>query len=262
MTEWRLAHDVHGPEGAPVVVLGSSLGTDRRMWDEQLPALAERFRVVRYDHLGHGESPVPQQPVTVADLATGVVALMDALGVERAHHVGLSLGGAVAQWLAVHRAARVDRMALVCTAADFAPAQRWRDRAGTVRGEGTASLVESTLGRWFTPAFGDAARQQELLDGLRATSDAGYAACCEALASFEVRGELGRVRAPTLVISGREDPATPPARGEELVAGISAGGGMAWLEVVPGAHLASVESAETVTRLLLAHLGADDGSVA
>jgi len=262
VTEGQLAHDVHGPAEAPVVVLGSSLGTDRTMWDEQLPALAERFRVVRYDHPGHGDSPLRGRPVTVADLGAGVLALMDELGVDRAHQVGLSLGGAVAQWLAVHQSRRVDRLALVCTAADFSPAQRWRDRAAAVRGQGTTSLVESTRGRWFTAAFDDVARQQELLDRLQGTTDAGYAACCEALASFDLRGELGQVRAPTLVISGRDDPATPPARGEELVAGIREGGGSARLEVVPGAHLASVESAETVTGLLLEHLGAEDGSVA
>ncbi|MGH8828513.1 MAG: alpha/beta fold hydrolase, partial [Jiangellaceae bacterium] len=112
-----LGYDVHGPADAPVVVLGSSLGTTRTMWDEQLPALSERYRVVRYDHRGHGRSPVPPAPYTVDDLGADLVALLDELGIVRAHHVGLSLGGIVAMWLAAHHPARVDRLALVCTGA-------------------------------------------------------------------------------------------------------------------------------------------------
>lgn len=256
----RLGHDVHGPKDAPVMVLGSSLGTTRSMWDEQLPALTPAFRVIRYDHRGHGESEVPPGPYALEDLVGDVLALLDSLAVGRAHHVGLSLGGMVALRLAATAPERVDRLALVCTAAHL-PAQGWLDRAATVRAEGTAAVTDSVAARWFTPAFARTARADALREAMRGLPAEGYAACCEAIAAMDLRPLLAGVRAPTLVVAGAEDPATPPELGREIADAVNRGGGSARVEMVDGAaHLASVERADRVSDLLLQHFGADAGA--
>lgn len=257
-----LGFDVHGPGDAPVLVLGSSVGTTRTLWDEQLPALAERFRVVRYDHRGHGASTVPPGPYRLPELAGDVVALLDELEVERAHVVGLSLGGMVALQLAATSPGRVDRLALVCTAAHFPATQMWLDRAATVRSQGMAAIVDAVTSRWFTPAFAGSERAAELSDGLREVPAEGYAACCEAIAAMDLRPLLGEIVAPTLVVAGAQDPATPPEMGAALVGGIRAGGGEARLETVDGAaHLGNVEKADEVTQLLLEHLTGERADV-
>lgn len=259
-----LAHDVHGPDGAPVVVLGSSLGTTRSMWDEQLPALAERFRVVRYDHRGHGGSPVPPGPYSLQDLAGDVLALMDRLGVERAHLGGLSLGGMVAMHIAGTAPERVDRLALLCTSSAMPPGP-WLERAADVRRGGLASVAGAVAARWFTEPFSATSRAAQLRAVLAGVPDEGYASCCEAIASMDLPPVLGSITAPTLVLAGAEDPATPPDHGAAIVAAVVAGGGRARLEIVPGAaHLAAVERPDVVTAAILEHLadvapGGEDG---
>jgi len=249
-----LHHVVAGPADAPVVVLGGSLGSTLAMWEPQLPALAERFRVVRYDHRGHGQSPVPPGPYELADLGADVLALLDRLGVERAHHVGLSLGGMVALWLAEHAPERVDRLALLCTSAQLGPAQRWIDRAAAVLAAGDVGAVaDAVVAGWFTAGF--AAREPARVAAARAmvagTPPDGYAACCGAIERMDLTGDLATVTAPTLVIAGAEDPAAPLPHAERLAAGIPS----ARLAVVPdAAHLASLEHPAAVTALLLDHL--------
>jgi 3-oxoadipate enol-lactonase len=251
----RLGYDVTGPREAPVVVLGSSLGTTRAMWDEQVPALAQRFRVVRYDHLGHGESDVPPGPYTISGLAAEVLALLDDRGVARAHLAGVSLGAMVAMQIAATAPERVDRVALICTAAHLPP-QSWRDRASTVRSGGVGAVADAVALRWFTPAFAGTERAAQLRDGLRAVPREGYAACCDAVAEMDLRPLLGAVRAPTLVVAGADDTATPPELSKEI-AGLL--GGPVRLEIVEGAaHLGSVEQSGEVTRLLLRHFESRD----
>ena len=248
------AFDVHGPEGAPLVVLGSSLGTTRGMWDPQLDRLATRFRVVRYDHRGHGGSPVPPGPYRLEDLAGDVVDLLDHLGAPRAHHVGLSLGGVVALWLAAYAPERVDRLCVLCTAPSFPPASAWTERAATVRAHGTGAIVDTVLGRWFTPAFAASGAARAVREAFLAQDREGYASCCEALAATDLTHALGRITAATLAVAGAEDPVSPP---ERLAAIAGAVGGEGRVAVVAGAaHLANVEQAEAVTALLLEHLEA------
>jgi 3-oxoadipate enol-lactonase / 4-carboxymuconolactone decarboxylase len=258
MTTGLLGHDVHGPHDAPVLVLGGSLGADRRMWDPQLPELAEHFRVIRYDHLGHGESPVPPGPYTLADLGGAVLALLDHLGVARAHVAGLSLGGMVGMWLAAHHPGRVDRLALFCTSAQMPPAQNWLDRAATTRAEGTAAVADAVIARWFTPEWVRAhpesfAAHHAMLCAVPAQ---GYAACCEAIAAMDLRPDLPRIGAPTLVVAAADDPATPESHARVIEAGIRSGGTPCRVEVVAGAHLATVSNPTVCTRLLVDHLGA------
>jgi 3-oxoadipate enol-lactonase len=248
-----LGYHVDGPDGAPVLVLGSSLGTDLRMWEPQLPALSRHFRVVRYDHRGHGSSEVPAGPYSLADLAGDVLALLDHLGVGRAHLGGLSLGGMVAMWLAAHAPARVDRVVLFCTSAYLPPPQGWLDRAATVRDGGTAAVVDAVTARWFTPAFATA--RPDVLAAHRAMMvsqpRAGYAACCEAVAGMDLRDALPAVEAPTLVVAGRNDLATPEPHARTIAERI---GPAARVELVDGAHLATVENPEVCSELIVKHL--------
>ncbi|MEV4624680.1 3-oxoadipate enol-lactonase [Micromonospora sp. NPDC049523] len=251
----RLHARIDGPEHAPVLVLGSSLGTTGQMWRPQVDALASRFRVIRYDHAGHGGSAPPSAPYTIAGLGTDLLDLLDDLGIRRVSYAGLSLGGMVGMWLAAYAPQRVERLALLCTSALLGPPEGWRERAETVRRAGTGAIADAVLARWFTPPF--AARRPEVVAAhramLTATQADGYAACCEAIGAMDLRPDLPRITAPTLVIAGAEDPATPVPHAELIAATIPA----ARLRVVPdAAHLANVEQPELVTELLLDHLAA------
>ena len=249
-----LHREVAGPVDAPVVLLGHSLGTSTRMWDAQVPALAERLRVVRFDHRGQGRSPVPPGPYEIADLAGDIVALMDELGIERAHYCGLSIGAMAGMWLGAHAPERVDRLVLLCTSAHHAPASAWAQRAATVLAAGsTEPVADTVVDRWLTPAF--AAAHPDVRAGLRALLIAspprGYAACCGAIERMDLRGDLPRIAAPALVVGGAGDPATPPDQ-QELIAERIPG---ARLELLAdAAHLATAEQPQAVTRLILEHL--------
>lgn len=244
-------HVVEGPGDAPAVVLINSLGADLSMWDPQANALRSAFRVVRFDARGHGASPVPPPPYAVADLGEDVLVLLDRLEIERAAMCGVSLGGATAIWLALNAPDRVSRLAVCFSAAYFGAPEGWLQRAATVRARGMTAVVDSVLERWFTPAF--AGREPQVVERARtmlaATPAEGYAAGCEAVAGIDLRAELPRIEAPTLVLSGDQDPATPPARGRQIAARVP---GAAFAEI-PAAHLGNLEQAELVNSLLFAH---------
>ncbi|MEX3649202.1 3-oxoadipate enol-lactonase, partial [Mycolicibacterium porcinum] len=207
-------HVVTGRPDGPVVVFSNSLGSTHRMWDAQLAAFEERFRVVRYDTRGHGDSPVPDGPYSIDDLADDLVALLDSLDVPRAHLVGLSLGGMTAMRVAARHPERVDRLAVLCTGAQLPPASAWTDRAATVRAQGSAAVAEAVVARWFSPGYSGGRASWEAL--VAATPAEGYAACCEAIAALDLRGDLPNITAPTLAIAGTDDPATPPAKLAEI----------------------------------------------
>ncbi len=254
----RLAARIDGPRDAPVLVLGNSLGTSSALWQRQLPALAGRFRLLRYELPGHGLaggefSPAPAGPYTVAGLGAGVLAALDRLGVARALYCGVSLGGMIGMWVAATAPDRIAGLALCCTSAHLPPTQMWRERAVTVRANGTSVIVGQAVGRWFTPAF--AAREPdvtaEFTAGLAATRPAGYAGCCEAIAAMDLRPQLAAITAPTLVIAGADDPATPPWHGA-VIAGSIPG---ARLKVIRGAaHLANVSQPGEVSAALVQHV--------
>jgi 3-oxoadipate enol-lactonase len=254
MTAVAVSHSVAGPEDAPVVVLSNSLGATRAMWDPQVPALAERYRVISYDTRGHGDSPSPAGPYTLDDLVDDLVALLDEVGAERAHVAGLSLGGMTALRLAAREPGRVDRLALLCTSAKPDP-QPFLDRAAAVRSGGTAPLAPAIAGRWLTPAY--AAEHPDLVARLEAMiagcDDDGYAACAEVVAAVDLREDLGRIPAPTVVISGWDDLALPPEH-QKLIADSIPGAEL--VTVSPGAHLANLEQPLRVTGVLLGHFDA------
>lgn len=247
-----LHHVLSGPPDAPVVVLGPSLGTTTALWEPQLAALESRFRVLRYDHRGHGGSPSAPGPCRIEDLAGDVLALLDALDLPRVSYCGVSLGGMVGMWLAGHAPERVERLVLCCTTASFTDPGPWLERAAAVRAAGTGSIAPSVVGRWFTPAFREAHPDvaPAFEAGLSAVDNEGYAACCEALASLDLRSVLPAIGAPTAVVAGVHDEATPPSRGRAIADAVPG----ASFHLVEGAHLANVEAADAVSAILGEHL--------
>lgn len=246
-------HVVTGRPDGPPVVFSNSLGSTHRMWDPQLAAFEEHYRVVRYDTRGHGQSPVPEGPYTIDDLADDLVALLDTLGIERAHLVGLSLGGMTAMRVAARHPERVVRLALLCTATHLPPTSGWTERAATVRAHGTGAVAESVVARWFTPEFCTAHpdRRSAYEQMVAATPAEGYAASCEAIAALDLRDDLTRITAPTLAIAGTDDPATPPDRLAEIAAGLP---DARLVQIAQAAHLANVEQSAAITPTLLDHL--------
>jgi 3-oxoadipate enol-lactonase len=249
----RLHHVVDGPPDAPVLVLAGSLGSTVEMWRPQLPALAAPFRVVRIDLRGHGGSPATAGDYRVAELADDVLALLDDLDLGRVDWCGLSLGAMVGMHLASEHPDRIGRLALCCTSAHFPDPRVWHDRIAAVDASGTAAIAEAVVARWFTPGW--AAAHPDTVAEARAmvagTTDEGYRGCCAALAVWDHRERLPAITAPTLVLAGADDLATPV---EPHARTIAAGIPGARLEVVPGAHLATVESADEVNSLLVEHL--------
>lgn len=247
--------EVSGPRDAPVVLLSHALGTSLNLWDPQMAALEARFRVVRYDIRGHGESEIPPAPYTLSALAADAVALLDALGVAKASFAGISLGGMIGQVLALRHPARVAHLILGDTSARI-PAegtQAIRERIAVARERGMEALVEATLARWFTPRFlaaegpGVAMIRRLFLR----TPVEGYVGCAEAICDLDLLGELARIRVPTLVVVGEEDPGTPVAAARAIHERIPG----SRLAVIPSAsHLANVEQAERFNRLLLEFL--------
>ncbi|WP_020661740.1 3-oxoadipate enol-lactonase [Amycolatopsis benzoatilytica] len=255
MNSVRVHRVVEGPETGPVVVMSNSLGADHRMWEPQVAPLTERgFRVVRYDTRGHGASPAPAGPYDQSDLGGDVLALLDELGIERAHFVGLSLGGMTGMWLGVHAGDRLASLTLCCTSALLGPAQMWADRARTVRAEGTEAVAEASVGRWVTPGYAQAHPDQAgyLREMVGAQSDEGYAECCGAIERMDLTGDLPKISVPTLVIAGAEDPSTPAeTHGKVIAAGIPG----ARLEIVESAaHLGNFEQPGEFTRLILGQI--------
>ena len=240
-------HEVTGD--GPTVLMGSSLGTSLHMWDEQLP-LAERFRLVRYDHRGHGDSPAPPGPYEIADLACDV----SELGLGRTHYVGLSIGAMIGMWLAANAPEQIDRLVLICTSAQLGPPSLWQERAAKVLEAGsTEPVADPVVDRWLTPGF--AAEHPEarakLRDMLTSADPAGYAACCGAIERMDLRADLARITAPTLVISGADDLATPVEQQRRIAEAIP---GARHEILSPAAHVAAVEQADAVNSLIEEHL--------
>jgi 3-oxoadipate enol-lactonase/4-carboxymuconolactone decarboxylase len=250
LTEKLLNHRAEGPISAPPLLLGPSLGTSYALWDTVAPELSVTRRVVRWDLPGHGGSaPGLIGPgATVGDLADLVLALADSLGIDRFAYAGVSLGGAVGLHLALHHPDRVTSLATICSSAHFNGAKPWEERAERVRREGLDFLVESADARWFTPGF---TVPQLVRDQAEADPEA-YAACCDALAAFDLRDRLAEISVPTLLIAGREDKATPPTHLREIADAVA---GSTLVELPGAGHLAPAQCPEAVLTALRAHLG-------
>ena len=254
MSAVELAYTVDGPAAAPVLLLGSSLGTTSALWDNEIVKLAREFRVVRYDHRGHGGSPVPTGPYTIADLGSDLIALLDRLEVERAILAGISLAGMASMWVASHAPQRVRRLALLCTSARLGPAAMWATRAATVRADGLAVIADAVIARWVPTEFAQA--HPDVMARLRAmlvsTPPEGYASCCQAIEKMDLVPDLPGVTAPTLVVAGLNDEATPPVHARVIADTIPG----ARLSLAAGAaHLPHISRSDLIVDLLLSFLG-------
>ena len=248
-----LHFELHGPADLPVLVLSHSLGLSTVMWDPIMPRLIERFRILRYDHRGHGASPSPPGPYEIGDFGRDLVRLLDRLQLERVSFCGLSLGGMVGQWLGVHAPERVDRLVLCCTAPRMLKPEDFTARAEAVRARGMAPIADQAIGRWFTAEF--IARRPEAIAPLRAAlmsaNVEGYAATCDAIAAMDQREGLPRIKAPTLVLAGSADVVTPPAQAEQMAKAIPG----AEVVVLPGApHIADVEQPDAFSDQVVSFL--------
>jgi 3-oxoadipate enol-lactonase len=242
-----------GPADAPALVLSNSLGTDLHMWDKAVPALSQRFRVLRYDTRGHGKSSVTEPPYTIPQLAGDLVHLLDHLNLDPVDLCGLSLGGITAIWLAIHEPARFKRLVFANTSPRILSPKAWDDRIAFIRSSGMQQLAQVTMTRWFTTEF-LASQPQEIeypRSVMEAIAPAGYIGCCAALRNADLRPDVGRIQSPSLVITSHFDVATPAADGLALHNGLANSRYVA----LEAAHLSAWERPQEFTSAVLGFLG-------
>jgi 3-oxoadipate enol-lactonase len=239
-----------GATGKPALLFANSLGSDLRIWDDVAGRLAERYHVIRYDLRGHGLSEAPAQPYSAADLAGDVVAILDRLNIQQAIVCGVSVGGLIAQAVALNFPARVRALVLSDTGAKIATAEAWQQRIDKVRADGVDSLVQMTMERWFSAGF--RARCPADVRGyslmLRQSAAAGYIGTCAALRDTDFRSVVAQIRQPALVLCGAEDIATPPELGRELAGSIP---GAQFSLIEKAAHLPGVEQPNAVAERMM-----------
>jgi 3-oxoadipate enol-lactonase len=235
----RIAYRVDGPESGPFLLLSHSLGTTMDMWAPQIETFSRNYRVLRYDSRGHGASDAPVGAYSMDRLGRDVIELLDELGIRSVSFCGLSLGGMVGQWLAWRVPERIERLVVANSSAYLGPPQDWDARIAAVRAGGMAALVDPVLQRWFTPAFRESHEQSiaPVRAMLLGTDARGYAGCCAAIRDMDQRRLGALIRAPTLVIGGASDPATPPDHATRLASAIPG----AQLAMLEAAHLSNVE---------------------
>ena len=247
---------LEGPANAPVVTMSHSLATDLSMWDPTVPALTGRFRVLRYETRGHGQTDAPKAAYTLDQLADDALALLKSLGIARTHWVGLSMGGMIGQTLAL-KAPEVFASLSLCDTSSRIPAEaktQWADRIKTAETQGMEPLVEPTLARWFTEPFRKT--RKDVIDRvatmIRQTPPAGYAGCCHAIAALDLTDKIGAIKIPTIAIVGEDDPGTPVAAHKviaERIAGTR-------LEILKSAaHLSNMEQPDAFNKALTGFLG-------
>jgi 3-oxoadipate enol-lactonase len=246
---------LEGPQNAPVVTMSHSLATDLSMWDPTVAALTDRFRVLRYETRGHGQTEAPKGPYTLDQLAEDALALLKALGIARTHWVGLSMGGMIGQTLAL-KAPEVFLSLALCDTSSRIPAEAkplWQDRIKTAETQGMEPLVEPTLARWFTEPFRKSRKDvvDRVADMIRKTPVAGYAGCCHAISALDLTDRISAIKIPTIAIVGEDDPGTPVAAHKvihEKIAGSK-------LEILKSAaHLSNMEQPEAFNRALTGFL--------
>jgi 3-oxoadipate enol-lactonase len=246
----RIAYRLEGAEGAPVLMLSNSLGTTLEMWSPQMEALTSRFRVLRYDSRGHGQSASPPGDYSMERLGRDALELIAGLGLEQVALCGLSKGGMVGQWLAAHAPERISRLILCNTSAYLKSG--WQERIDRVRAQGMSAIADTVIDRWFTPHFRTNARSTvaAFRATLLAANPAGYAGCCAAIRDMDLRQSIRSIKAPCLVIASSADAATPPSHAELISVGISG----SCLQMIDAAHLSNVEAGAHFTELLLGFL--------
>jgi 3-oxoadipate enol-lactonase len=246
--------EVEGPADAPALMLSNSLGTDLRMWDAQVKPFTQAFRLIRYDRRGHGKSAVPAGPYTMERLGRDVLGILDHLGIATVDWCGLSMGGMVGQWLGANAPGRLRRLVLANTSCHYPIKDPWNERIATVAQSGLAPIVDAMMARWFSAGFieaqpGTIAHMKEMM---LATPVAGYIANCEAVRDMDHRGILAGIKAPTLIIAGRHDVATPVVAAEYIRARIPG----AALTLLDAGHISNIEQASDFTAEVMGFLTA------
>jgi 3-oxoadipate enol-lactonase len=241
--------EVEGKDGAPALMLSNSLGTDLHMWDDQAAEFGKHFRLIRYDRRGHGKSGVPKGPYSFDRFGRDIIAILDALKIDKINWCGLSMGGMDGQWLGANAANRVNKLVLANTNFYYADKGPWTDRIKFVREKGLNQLVGPNMERWFTKAFRDRApdAMARMTKMFTATNPEGYVACVEAIRDMDFRDTNPKVTTPTLVIVGTQDPATPPAAGEAIAKAIPG----AKLVALDAAHISNIEQPQAFTKAVL-----------
>lgn len=250
-------YTLEGPASAPVVMLSHSLAANLGMWDPQMKALTAGFRVLRYDTRGHGATDAPAGAYSLEQLADDAVALLAALGIQKTHWIGLSMGGMIGQTLALKAPERLASLVL-CDTSSRVPAEAkpmWDERIRIAETQGLEPLVEPTIGRWFTAPFRE--RRREVVDRvramIRATDPRGYVGCCHAIAALNLTDRLSAIRVPTLVVVGEDDPGTPVAAARVIHEQIKG----SELTIIPSAsHLSNIEQPEAFTAAVTGFLRA------
>jgi len=243
---------VEGRDDGPTLMLSNSLGCTMAMWEPQLGALAKQFRVIRYDRRGHGQSGAPAGPYAMERFGRDVLAILNALKIEKTHWCGLSMGGMVGQWLGANAPERFDRMILANTSCYYPDPTNWDNRIKAVQEGGLAAVADAVIAGWLTAGFRERepAATARMKAMLLSAPPAGYIACCQALRTLDQRDLLPRVSRPTLVIAGRQDPATPVAAGEYIRAHIPG----ASMTILDAAHISNVEQPQAFTEAVIGFL--------
>jgi len=250
--EARIHYVLEGQSGSPVLVFSNSLGANHSMWDPQAAGFRKRFRVLRYDTRGHGQSSVTPGSYLIEQLAKDVIALLDALDLGCVHFCGLSMGGMIGMWLGINAPERLSKLVLCNTAAKIGTSEFWNARIDAVQKNGMKSVASAVVERWFSPAFREMAPAtvSSTLKMLEEANPDGYAACCAAVRDFDFREQLRNIHIPALVIAGTHDPATPPADGRFLAHQIP---GARYAEL-NAAHLSNIEEQDQFNREIAAFL--------
>ena len=245
-------YEVEGAAGKPALMLCNSLGTTLHMWDAQMPALLQHFRVVRYDRRGHGKSGVPAGPYNMDMLGRDAVAVLDAAKIDKTHWCGLSMGGMVGMWMGANAPHRVDRVILSNTSSYMEAKQMWSDRIALVKEKGLGAIVQGTLERWFTKGFRDKepARVKAIGDMFIGTKTEGFIGCATAVRDMDHRPLLGKIKAATMVFAGTHDAGTTPEMGEYIKAHVPG----AQITMFNAAHIANIECESEYTAAMLKFL--------
>lgn len=257
LADGDLNYLLEGPADAPVLLLSNSLGTNLHMWDAQVPAFTEHFRVLRYDTRGHGQSLVSPGFYSIEQNGRDVLALLDALAIDKVNFCGLSMGGLIGQWFGINAGERLTRLVLCNTGAKIATDEVWNSRIDTVLKGGEKAmrdLRDASIERWFTPAFAaeHPDKVEPIVTMLAQTSPQGYAANCAAVRDADFREQVAAIGAPTLIVCGTGDAVTTPEHGRFLQAQIAG----AELVEFDAAHLSNVQAGELFTQRVLSFLQA------
>ena len=247
---------VAGDSDKPALMLSNPLATNLQIWDPQLPALFDHFRIVRYDSRGHGETPPGRGPYSIEELGRDALAILDALGIEKAHFLGLSMGSITGLWLLINAPGRLGRVVLASTEAQMPGPDMWNSRIQSAHEIGMENAAEAAAERWFTKQFRDAnpGEVERVKAMVRATSIEGFAASCAALRDMDLRESIRGIANRVLIIAGRHDMSTPPGMGALTASAIPG----ATLVTLDAPHLSNIEDTANFNKAVLDFLSAPE----